>query len=345
MNNQVEENLFHYNQPFELETGEVLPRIKLSYTTLGKINQNQDNIIWICHALTADANPADWWEGLIGKGKLYDPDHYFIICANMMGSCYGSSGPLDTNPITMRLYQHDFPQVTVRDMSKALDLLRQELNIQKIHTLIGGSMGGMQALEWACLEPNLFENLIVLATNAQHSPWGIAYNETQRMAIMADPTWKSDHPEAGRKGLKAARALALLSYRNYDAYCNTQAETDIDKLDHYKASSYQQYQGDKLVKRFNLASYMLLSKAMDSHHLGRGRESVENALASIKAKTLSIAVSSDVLFPPIEQKRIADGVKGGKYVEIDSFYGHDGFLVETKAIDEIIKKFYQSTNN
>jgi len=337
----VEEKLYHFDQPFELEGGGVLPRIKLQYTTFGKLNTAKDNVIWICHALTADANPNDWWEGLVGEGKLYDPKHHFIICANMLGSCYGSSGPLDTNPSTMRLYQHDFPEVSVRDMSKALDLLRVHLEITHIHTLIGGSMGGMQALEWACEHPSIFDNLIVLATNAQQSPWGIAFNETQRMAISADPTWKKNIPEAGRKGLKAARALALLSYRNYDAYCNTQSETDIEKLDHYRASSYQQYQGEKLVKRFNVASYILLSKAMDSHHLGRARGGLAKALQKITANTLSIGVSSDMLFPPVEQRKIAEGIPNAVYEEIDSFYGHDGFLVETKAINEIILRFYQ----
>jgi len=341
MNSIVEEKLFHFDRPFELEGGSVLPRIKLQYTTFGKMNAQKDNIIWICHALTADANPSDWWEGLVGEGKLYDPKQHFIICANMLGSCYGSSGPLDTNPASMRLYQHDFPEVSVRDMAKGLHLLSEHLGIQQIHTLVGGSMGGMNALEWACEHPSLFENLIVLATNAQQSPWGIAFNETQRMAIAADPSWKKNTPEAGRKGLKAARALALLSYRNYDAYCNTQSETDIEKLDHYRASSYQQYQGEKLVKRFNVASYILLSKAMDSHHLGRGRGGLENALQKITANTLSIGVSSDMLFPTVEQKRIAEGVRNAVYEEIDSFYGHDGFFVETKAINEIILRFYQ----
>ena len=228
-------------------------------------------------------------------------------------------------------------------MMNALELLRKSLQIETIHTLIGGSMGGMLALEWSCTHPEISKNLILLATTAQQSPWAIAFNETQRMAIAADPTWKKNSPEAGRNGLKAARALALLSYRNYEAYCKTQSETDIEKLDHYKASSYQQYQGEKLVNRFNVASYILLSKAMDSHHLGRSRESVEEALKRIKANTLSIGISSDMLFPPKEQERIAKGINNGVYKEIDSFYGHDGFLVETKAIYEIIIRFY--TNN
>ncbi|MFK7899571.1 MAG: homoserine O-acetyltransferase [Cyclobacteriaceae bacterium] len=340
----VEEKIFHYKQPFDLESGEYLPSVKVKYTTYGTLSPQKDNVIWICHALTADANPADWWEGLVGEGKLYDPNKYFIICANMIGSCYGSSGPLDINPTTMRLYQHDFPQVTVRDMVKGLDLLREELKIDSIHTLIGGSMGGMQALEWSCEKPDLFQNMIVLATNASHSAWGIAFNETQRMTIKADPTWKRSDENAGRNGLKAARALALISYRNYDAYCNTQSETDIEKLDRYKASSYQEYQGDKLVSRFNVVSYMLLSKAMDSHQVGRGRGSVEEALAKVTANTLSIGVSSDILFPPVEQKRIADLISDAEYQEIDSFYGHDGFLVESKAITEIILAFYKSKN-
>ncbi len=340
----IEDKLFKYSEPFTLESGAVLPRFQLQYRTLGKVNDAKDNIVWVCHALTANAEVDDWWEGLVGEGKLYDPEKHFIICANLLGSCYGSTGPLDTNPETQDLYLLDFPQFTVRDMVSALEELRKDLGFDKIHTLIGGSMGGMQAMEWAIVNPEVFENLILLATNARHSPWGIAFNESQRMAIAADPTWKENSLNAGKAGLAAARAMALISYRNYQAYWNTQNETDIEKTDHYRAASYQKYQGEKLISRFNCQSYYFLSKAMDSHHVGRGRGGIEKAFENITANTLVIGITSDELFPISEQKYIADNITGGVYQEVDSFYGHDGFLIETVAIHKFIIEFFEDKN-
>jgi homoserine O-acetyltransferase len=339
----VENKNFKYNDTITLESGELLHGFQLNYSTLGKLNADKSNVIWVCHALTANSDVVSWWDGMIGDGALFDPSKHFIICANILASCYGSTGPLDINPQTHKQYFLDFPQITIRDMVQALNILREDLGITKIQTLIGGSLGGQQAMEWAIIHPNLIENLVLLATNAQHSPWGIAFNESQRLAIMADPTWKDEHAEAGRAGLKAARAAALLSYRNYEAYWRTQSDTDIEKTDHYKAQSYQQYQGDKLVSRFNVHSYWYLTKAMDSHHVGRSRGGVENALAQIKAKTLVIGIISDILFPVEEQKRLAELIPNGVYVEIDSFYGHDGFLIETKEIVSIINDFYHSS--
>ncbi len=341
----MEQHLFKYDQPFELESGEHLPRFQIAYSTLGRLNDDRSNVIWVCHALTGNTDVDDWWEGMVGKGRTYDPDKHFIICANMIGSCYGSTGPLDTNPETQRQYLLDFPQYTVRDAVRAMDELRKFLGFETIHTLVGGSMGGMQAMEWAIMANGVFERLILMATNAWHSPWGIAFNETQRMIIQTDPTWKDVTPEAGKEGLRSARALALLSYRNYDAYDKTQAETDIEKTDFYKASSYQQYQGDKIISRFNCQSYYFLSKAMDSHHVGRGRGSAEDALRVINCPTLVIGISSDMLFPVNEQKFLAEHIPNAVYEEIESFYGHDGFLVESKALSEIFAWFYAQCAN
>jgi len=338
----LESHLFKYSNTYTLESGESLPRFQLQYSTLGTLNEAKDNVVWVCHALTANAEADDWWEGLVGDGKIINPDKHFIICANIFGSCYGSSSPLDTNPVTQDLYLGDFPQYTVRDIVGCLVELRKHLEIDKISLLIGGSMGGMQALEWAIIEPQVPKNLILLATNAQHSPWGIAFNESQRMALEADSTWGEHRADAGKMGLRAARAIALLSYRDYQAYWKTQSDTDIEKTDHYKAQSYQQYQGDKLVERFNAHSYYFLSKAMDSHHIGRGRESVEQALKKVKSRTLCIGISSDYLFPTIEQKTIAEGINQAQYAEINSFYGHDGFLIEAKAITEIMYDFFDN---
>lgn len=335
------EAYFYYADTFKLESGKTLPGFQLHYTTFGKLNETQDNVIWVCHALTANSNFLDWWEGLFGKGRLYDPDKYFIICANMLGSCYGSTGPLSVNPETKKPFYHDFPQLNNRDMVRAFDLLRQDLGITQIHTVIGGSLGGQHALEWAIMQPDRIRHMIQLCSNAQHSPWGVAFNESQRMAIVQDPTWLKDEPEAGLRGMATARSIALLSYRHYRTYQKTQSETSNDKVDRYKASSYQQYQGEKLVRRFNAFSYWVLSKAMDSHNVARGRESMKAALTQVKAHSLILGVSTDILFPVSEQQFLAEHVKGAQLSVIDSDYGHDGFLIEIPSLTDEIRHFYE----
>ena len=275
------------------------------------LNSQKDNIIWVCHALTANADVADWWPGMVGSGALFDTDRYFIICANMLGSCYGSTNALSLNPRTQAPYFHDFPLLTNRDIVRAFDLLREDLAIEKIRMVIGGSLGGQQCLEWAIMQPEVFDKLVPIATNARHSPWGIAFNESQRMAIAADASWQENHPEAGLEGMRAARAIALLSYRNYDTYWNTQLEPNLEEYQDYRASSYQQYQGDKLKKRFHAFAYWTLSKAMDSQNLGRGRGSLEDALSQIEAETLVVGLPTDWLFPIEEQRFPADPYSPG----------------------------------
>ena len=334
---------FNYEQPFALESGEVLPRFNLVYGIAGTLNAAADNVVWICHALTGNANPYEWWDGLVGEGKFYNPDEHFIVCANILGSHYGSLGPFSWNPKTNDRYYHDFPFVTVRDMVNAMDLLREHLKISKVHTCIGGSLGGQQALEWAVMQPNLIENLVLVATNAQHSAWGVAFNESQRMAIETDPTWKERRPDAGLNGMKTARSMALLSYRHYETYVRKQTSPDGNKQDDFPASSYQRYQGEKLAKRFNAFSYWVLSKAMDSHNVGRGRGGPEAALRQIRAKTLVLGISTDILFPVAEQKFLAQHIPGAVYAEMDSIYGHDGFLVEYEALGRVLGNFYQKS--
>lgn len=330
---------YKYNKIFGLESGESLQKIEIAYTTIGKLNSTGDNVIWITHALTANSNPEEWWNGLVGKGKFYNPENYFIVCANVLGSAYGSTGPLSINPDTGNKYYHSFPQLTIRDIVNGFELLKDYLQIKKIQTLLGGSLGGQQALEWSIINPSLIENLILIATNAKHSPWGIAFNESQRLAIKADRSWYSYSDDAGLKGLKAARSIALLSYRNYNTYRATQ-EDNREGIDCYKASSYQNYQGEKLVNRFNAFSYWTLSKVMDSHDVGRGRGSITKALNQVKANTLVVAVNSDLLFPVFESILIADNIKDAELEVIDSLYGHDGFLIETDQLKELFEKFY-----
>ncbi|TAF67247.1 MAG: homoserine O-acetyltransferase [Cytophagales bacterium] len=332
------EKQFQHKEKFWLESGQSLPEITITYHTWGN---PKNPTVWICHALTGNSNAADWWSGIVGEGKLFDPQKYFIVCANMLGSCYGSTNALSINPETQQPYYHQFPILTNRDIVSAFDLLRKHLNIEQINIGIGGSMGGQQVLEWAIWQPTLFKNLVLLASNAQHSAWGIAFNEAQRMAIEADQTWKENHSQAGSEGMKAARAIALLSYRNYHTYQNHQTDTETEKIDQFRAASYQQYQGLKLQKRFHAYAYWTLSKAMDSHHVGRNRGSVEQALATVTAKTLVIAIKTDILFPPDEQRVLYTYIPDAQYIEIQSLYGHDGFLIEYPTIETIITQKLQ----
>lgn len=330
---------FQYNQPFHTEAGTVLPALTIAYHTYGTRNADGGNVVWICHALTSNSDAADWWPGMIGAGCIFDPRKQFIICANILGSCYGTTGPLDENKTTGRPYFSDFPMLTIRDMARAHILLRAHLGIQKIAVLAGGSMGGYQALEWAVLEPERIGKLFLLATSATESAWGIAVHTAQRMAIEADSSWQDPYAHAGQKGLKAARAIGLLSYRNYQILVEKQTDPDSEKLDHYKASSYMQHQGEKLITRFNAYSYWLLTKAMDSHHLARGRrKSVAQILATLPQPALLIAITSDILCPPGEQRFLARHLPQATLAEIDSSYGHDGFLIEV----EIISAYYKN---
>src|SRR5688572_6649381 len=252
---------FHYNQPFKLESGQQLPDLTVAYHTYGTLNAAKNNVVWVCHALTANSNAADWWQGVVGSGCVINPEQYYIVCANILGSCYGTTGPLSINPQTGESWYHQFPLVTIRDMVNAHILLRQHLGIESISLLMGGSMGGYQAMEWSIMEKDLIKRLFLLATSPTESAWGIAVHATQRLAIEADATWQQASDTAGQKGLKAARAIGMLTYRNYGIMVQKQTDEDPEKLDYFKAASYINYQGEKLVKRFNAFSYWWLTKA------------------------------------------------------------------------------------
>ena len=326
-----DDKIYNSSIPFQLEGGSSLAEVEIVYTDRGAADAP---VIWICHALTANADPAQWWPGLVGAGKLFDPADYRIICANILGSCYGTTGPASINPKTGLAYRADFPTVTIRDIVNAHQLLQHYLGIEKIKLCIGGSMGGQQVMEWAIMDPFLFENIALLSCNPYHSPWGIAFNEAQRMAIEAGIDKDGN---INLLGLEAARSLAMLSYRNYITFDIAQSETE-EKIENFKVSSYQRYQGVKLSKRFDAFSYIALSKAMDSHHVGRGRGGVPHALSLIKAKTAVIGINTDVLFPLAEQKVLADYIPNATLDKIHSDYGHDGFLLEYVAIEEVLKR-------
>lgn len=329
---------FNSPEPFLTENGKLLALPELAYCTYGTFVPGKSKVVWVCHALTASAECAEWWPDLVGRGKAIAPENYFIICANIPSSCYGSSGPMSINPETQEPYYGDFPLFTVRDIVQMHIRLRKQLGIDKIHLLIGGSMGGYQCLEWALTEPQLIEHLALVATGARESAWGIAIHTAQRIAIETDPSFGEKRADAGANGLKAARAIGMLTYRNYRAFVNTQTDED-ERTDDFRASSYIHYQGEKLVKRFNAYSYWLLSKTMDTHNVARGRGKMEAVLGRVKAHTICIGISSDILCPVNEQQFMAAHIPGAKFVEIDSPFGHDGFLVEGKKIGEIISDF------
>jgi homoserine O-acetyltransferase len=333
-------NYYDYDQPFELEGGAVLPRIRIAYHAYGCLNADKSNVVWVCHALTANSDAAQWWPGVVGERGAARPEEYFIVCANILGSCYGSSGPLSVDPGTGEPYYERFPFVTIRDMVRAHILLRKHLGIGKIHLLMGGSMGGYQALEWAVMEKEVIGRLFLIATSAAESAWGIAVHTAQRLAIEADPTWNSPTPEAGRRGLKAARAIGILTYRNYGIMVKRQSDPDPEKLDNYRASAYIEYQGEKLTGRFHAYSYWLLTKAMDSHQLARGRGGrLEAVLGEIGQKVLLVGVTSDILCPIEEQLFMAAHLPDADIVEIDSQYGHDGFMVEGEKIATLLAEW------
>jgi homoserine O-acetyltransferase len=233
--------------------------------------------------------------------------------------------------------------LTNRDVVRAFDLLRLELKVKKIHAIIGGSLGGQQVLEWAILQPQLFEHIIPIACNAVHSPWGIAFNEAQRLAIEADPTWKENDPRAGMEGLKAARAIGMISYRHYETFAETQSEKTTNKVDEFRAATYQRYQGVKLANRFNAFTYWLLSKMMDSHNVARGRGTTEEALKRVEASALVIGIQSDILFPIKEQEFLAEHIQHATLEVLSSLYGHDGFLVEFDQLKKIITHYFNKS--
>lgn len=334
-----------HNKPFITETGALLPSLEIAYHTWGKLSPEADNVIWVCHALTANSDVEAWWPGMVGKGLLFDPEKYFIVCANVLGSCYGTTGPGSVNPETGKSWLHDFPLITVRDLVNVHEILRNYLEIKQIHTILGASIGGYQALEYSIMFPDLICRLIVLASGAKQTPWALAFSESMRLAMQADETFTSGDPEGGRKGLKAARSIALISYRTMTAYNQTQKEDDDEKLTGFKAASYQAYQGEKLVKRFNPYSYWCLTCLSDTHNIGRRRGGIINALKKISANVLCVGIKSDILFPTDDQKYITANTEHAEYVEIDSFYGHDGFLIETETVTGVVRKFWENNSN
>ena len=332
----------YIDRPLQLECGESLPSLTIAYDTFGTLSPEKDNVIWVMHGLTANSDVADWWPHTVEKGKFLDPEKYFIVCANVLGSCYGTTGPSSINPATGKPWCGDFPKVTIRDMVKCHQILADYLGIKKIHEMIGVSLGGFQAIEWMVTDPDIAENVMFCATDSSCSPWLAAFNKTMYMAIESDPTYGENRLDVARKGLSTARAMALISYRGPFAYNMSQRDSD-DNPDPFfhRVQTYQEYQGKKLCNRFDVYSYVRICESGDSHNVGRGRGGVSNALKRIKANTLVIGISSDILFPPECLKELSEAIPGSILRVMESDFAHDGFLIEHEKLNTIMQEWRQ----
>ena len=343
---------------FTFEAGGSVSNIEVVYHTSNRDYQPGDRVVWLCHALTANSNPIDWWPEMVGKGCYIDPEKDYVVCVNIFASPYGTTGPRSIKNEEVRIKNCseeptqnskfkiqnylDFPKITVRDMARLFPIVRKYIGIEKVDLLVGSSIGGFQALEWAILEPEVIKRAAFIATAPRVTPWLGAWMESQRMALEADPTFRASESLAGgQKGLEAARALSLISYRTFEGYNLTQAEQDEDCLFAQRVASYERYQGEKLVKRdFDAYSYYYLTYSVDSHNVGRKRGGVAAALGQIQAKSIVITITSDGLFPPLEGQEWAKHIPGAEYIEIESKWGHDGFLLETEAIVQSLSRLY-----
>lgn len=338
----MEPHIYIAPAPFVLESGTVLPQLRIAYHTYGTLNAARDNTVWVCHALTANSEVADWWPHTVEAGRFLDPARHFIVCANILGSHYGTTGPLHANPATNTPYYIDFPYFTIRDMVRVHMLLADALGIRRIAALVGSSVGGFQAVEWAVMQPERIARLALIATAAKASPWTIAIDETQRMAIEADPTFGSPRDDAGMQGLAAARAIGLLTYRGSLGYNLTQQDREETPRLH-RASTYQRYQGEKLCRRYNAYSYHAILRAFDTHDAGRGRGGVAEALQRIEAQTIVVGITTDIVFTPEEMRELCGMIPHAEYREIASPFGHDGFLVEHDQLNDILQPFIHET--
>lgn len=335
----ADRNFYTYPTPFFTENGEQIENLRLAYRTWGKLNADASNAVLICHALTGSPEADEWLGGLFGSENLFDPDKYFIVCINVPSSCYGSSGPKDIDPKTGKRIGSKFPQCTIRDFVRAQQGVLDHLGIRKIRFAFGASMGGMQALEFGIMDDRV-QQLILVSMGKAHTPWQIAISEAQRQSIYNDPDWQDglysiDQPP--KKGLAAARMQAMPWYRSPVSFRKKFGRaTQNETTDQFAVESYINYQGDKLVGRFDAVTYVRLTKAMDSHDVSRDRGSYQKVLGKLTIPVLALGVSSDILYPPEEQKELAKLIPNGTYAELESENGHDAFLIEFEKFQDLI---------
>jgi homoserine O-acetyltransferase/O-succinyltransferase len=327
---------------FTLESGAKLTDVPVAYRTWGRLAAEGDNVIVVCHALTGNADVDDWWSGLLGAGRALDTDRYFVLCANVLGSPYGTASPLTENPATGRPYGADFPVPTVRDTVALHRQLLERLGVRQIAFAIGGSMGGMQALEWA-FHGDFVRAIVPIGVGGRHSAWCIAWSEAQRQAIYADPAWHGGRYAPGQgpaAGLATARMMAMISYRSFASFerrfGRSVAEAGGAEDARFAVETYLEHQGTKLVERFDANCYVRLTQKMDTHDVSRGRGDYHDVLGHIDQPALVIGIDTDVLYPLAEQRELAQRLRNAQLAVLEAPHGHDSFLIELDAVNEVV---------
>jgi homoserine O-acetyltransferase/O-succinyltransferase len=331
-------------EPFYLESGEALEELQVAYRTWGTLNANRDNGVLVCHALTGWADVDAWWEPLLGEGRSLDPQTDFIVCSNILGSCYGTTGPTSVNPKTGRAYGPTFPAINIRDMVRLQAVLLETLGVRSLRLVIGGSLGGMQVLEWALLYADIVKAIAVIAAPGRHSAWCIGLSEAQRQAIYADPNWQQGYYTADQKpdaGLAVARMMAMSTYRSWDSFAERFGRQSGQNGQPFAIAEYLQYQGKKLVERFDANTYITLSQALDSHDVSRPNQPYESVLQSIRQPTLIVSIRSDILYPPVEQQELLRLISDSELTWLESPHGHDAFLMDMVDLNRLVLEFHQ----
>nr|WP_231495787.1 homoserine O-acetyltransferase [Paucisalibacillus sp. EB02] len=328
--------------PLLLENGETLPSVSMQYERVGPENAP---IILVCHALTGNHQTVGseeqpgWWSGLIGIDKTINTTEFQVITFNVLGGCHGSTGPTSINPETNDLYRTDFPTITIRDMVQAQFLALQKLDVRKLFAVIGGSLGGMQALEWGQLYPDFAEKLVVLSVTPFLSDYGIAYNHIAEQAIKRDPAWLNGHypTTLPLQGLEIARMIGMVTYRSSELFSERfRREKTVNG---YSVNSYLDYLGEKLAKRFDPNSYLYLLQAMDTHDIGRNRGGWKEACKTYICPIIIISYAHDLIYEPKVIAEFADHTPNSTYHHVQTKFGHDGFLTEFEKWSWVIKEF------
>ena len=356
-------------RPFALEWGGRLTEVRIAYETWGRLDSQGSNAVLVCHALTGDSHAAGdsgpshatggWWTEMIGPGKAIDTDRYFVVCSNVLGGCQGTTGPADLDPAVGRRYGPRFPVVTIRDMVRAQALLADHLGVRSWLGVVGGSMGGMQVLEWAAMYPRRVRSILPLATCAAVSALQLAWSAVGRLAIATDPGWCDgdyyDKPEGPWMGLAVARQIAQVTYRSGESFDRRFGRRMFDPVEafdlwgRFQMESYLDHHGQKLVRRFDANTYVVLNRSMDLHDIGRGRGGTAAALGRIKVPVLTASVTSDRLYPPHEQQELREGIVAGggdcRHVMLDSGEGHDGFLIEHELLHDPVSSFLEEVHD